>query len=417
MHTRSSGLFAAAVALVTACGAYAQNLTITNARILDGTGRVIERGAIVVRDGKIASVSATAPVAAAGRSIDARGRTVMPGLIDGHRHIVTGNAADWLAQRAPQQFQQFLEAGFTTVLAAIDPPPAIEARKRIEAGQMQGPRLYVGTFVPVAGPTGPPAKGDPARTDPARGPWPATPAPAIPRDATIKAVENAKLAGYDYLKVVLNTTQNGPEVETLKLIIAEGKKRNMPTIVHAVSVRDTLAAIEAKPDMLVHTPHIGNLGDDPAAVKKIVDAKIPMTSTMSVFVPHFDAKGVALFRDAQPFPWQTLSSAGQAPVNARLLWEAGLTYGYGTDTQWPPKETLADELRALRLVFAPQDVVKIITKNAAEATLHGAEIGTLETGKWADIVILDGDPLRDSNALLNVITTIKGGQVVFEKKN
>jgi imidazolonepropionase-like amidohydrolase len=92
-----------------------------------------------------------------------------------------------------------------------------------------------------------------------------------------------------------------------------------------------------------------------------------------------------------------------------------MVYGYGTDTQWPPKETLADELRALRLVFSPQDVVKIITKNAAAVTLRSSEIGTLEPGKLADIVILDGDPLRDSNALLNVVTTIKGGLVMFEK--
>jgi imidazolonepropionase-like amidohydrolase len=378
---------------------------------------VIERGAVVVRDGKIVSVSATAPAAGTGRTIDARGKTVMPGLIDAHRHLVTGDPAQWLAQRAAPQFQEFLDAGFTTVLAAIDPVQAIEARKRIEAGQMKGPRLFVGAFIPLAGPTGPPPNGDPARTDPARGPVPTTPAPAIPRASTIKAVEDAVAAGYDYLKAVLNTTQNGPEVETLKLIVSEGKKHNKPTIVHAVSVRDTLAALDAKPDLLVHTPHIGNLGDDPAAVKKIVDAKIPMTSTLAVFVPHFDAKGIALFRDALPFPWQTLSSAGQGPVNARLLWEAGLTtYGYGTDTQWPPKETLADELRALRLVFSPQDVVKIITKNAGIATMHGAEIGTLEPGKLADIVIIDGDPMRDSSALLNVVTTIKGGQVMFEKK-
>src|SRR5262245_12175312 len=411
------GCIAAAMVIVISGGANAQNLTITNARILDGTGRVIERGAIVVRDGKIASISATATAAGSGRTINAAGKTVMPGLIDAHRHIVTGNPADWLTQRAPQQLQEFLDAGFTTVLCAIDPSQAIEARKRIEAGQLKGPRLYVGVFMPVAGATGPPPNGDPARTDPARGPLPTKPAPAIPRDATIKAVDKAGQAGYDYLKVVLNVTQNGPELDTLKLIVAEGKKHNKPTIVHAVSVRDTLAAIEAKPDLLVHTPHIGNLGDDPAAVKKIVDAKIPMTSTLAVFVPHFDEKGVALFRDAQPFPWQTLSSAGQGPVNARLLSEAGLvSYGYGTDTQWPPKETLADELRALRLVFSPQDVVKIITKNAATATLHGNEIGTLEPGKLADIVIVDGDPLRDSNALLNVVTTIKGGQVVFEKK-
>jgi imidazolonepropionase-like amidohydrolase len=398
-------------------GTHAQNLTITNARILDGTGKVIERGAVVVRDGKIVSVSATAPAAGTGRTIDARGKTVMPGLIDAHRHLVTGDPAQWLAQRAAPQFQEFLDAGFTTVLAAIDPVQAIEARKRIEAGQMKGPRLFVGAFIPLAGPTGPPPSGDPARTDPARGPVPTTPAPAIARATTIKAVEDAVAAGYDYLKAVLNTTENGPEVETLKLIVSEGKKHNKPTIVHAVSVRDTLAALDAKPDLLVHTPHIGNLGDDPAAVRKIVDAKIPMTSTLAVFVPHFDAKGTALFRDALPFPWQTLSSAGQGPVNARLLWEAGLTtYGYGTDTQWPPKETLADELRALRLVFSPQDIVKIITKNAGIATMHGAEIGTLEPGKLADIVIIDGDPMRDSGALLNVVTTIKGGQVVFEKK-
>jgi imidazolonepropionase-like amidohydrolase len=413
----SFGCLAASLVLAWAHSAQAQNLTITNARILDGTGRVIERGAVVVRDGKIVSVSAAAPAAAAGRTIDAGGKTVMPGLIDAHRHIVTGNAADWLAQRAPQQMREFLEAGFTTVLAAIDPVPAIEARNLIAAGKMQGPRLYVGTIVPVAGASGPPPKGDPARTDPARGPLPASPAPAIPREATIKTVETAVKNGYDYLKVVLNTTQNGPEVETLKLVIAEGKKHNKPTIVHAVSVRDTLAAIETKPDMLVHTPHIGNLGDDPAAVKRIVDARIPMTSTLAVFVPHFDANGTALFRDRQPFPFNTLSSAGQGPVNARLLWEGGLvSYGFGTDTQWPPKETLADELRALQLVFAPQDIVKIITKNAADATMHGSEIGTLEPGKLADIVIIDGDPMRNSDALLNVVTTIKGGQVVFERK-
>jgi len=416
MQIRSHlGFIGAAIVLASAGGAYAQNLTITNARILDGTGKVIERGAVVVRDGKIVSVSATAPTTTSGRTINAGGKTVMPAFVEGHRHLVTGDAAQWLTQRAAPQFQQFLEAGFTTVLAAIDPPQVVEARKRIEAGQMKGPRLYVGTFLPVAGATGPPPNGDPARTDPARGPLPTTPAPAVARDATIKAVESAKQTGYDYLKVVLNTTQNGPEVETLKLIVAEGKKHNMPTIVHAVSVRDTLAALEAKPDMLVHTPHIGSLGDDPAAVKKIVDAKIPMTSTLAVFVPHFDTNGAALFRDGQPFPWQTLPSAGQGPVNARLLWEAGLVYGYGTDTQWPPKETLADELRALRLVFSPQDIVKIITKNAAAATLHGSEFGTLEPGKLADIVIIDGDPMRDSEALLKVVTTIKAGQVVFEK--
>ena len=408
---------AAAVALLIATGASAQNLTITNARIIDGTGKVIDRGAVVVKDGKIASVSAAAPAAAGGRTIDAGGKTVMPGLIDAHRHIVTGGA-DWLDKTAPKEMQEFLDAGFTTLLCALEPQPAVEAKNRINKGQLKGPRLYVAAFQPVqGGPQGPSPAEDPARTDPARLGLADQPAAAVPREVTVKGVEDAAKAGYDYLKVVLNATKNGPELETLKLIVSEGKKHNLPTIVHAVSVRDTLIAIQAKPDLLVHTPHIGSLSDDPDAVKKIVDAKIPMTSTLSVFVPHFDEQGTALFRDRKPFPWNTLSSAGQGPVNARLLWEAGLvSYGYGTDTQWPPKETLGDELRALRLVFSPQQVVQIITKNAATATMHGSEIGTLEPGKLADIVIVDGDPLRDSGALQHVVTTIKGGEVMFEAK-
>ena len=196
----------------------------------------------------------------------------------------------------------------------------------------------------------------------------------------------------------------------------EGRKRNLPTITHAVSVIDTLAAVDAGPEVLVHTPHIGRLEEDAAAVQKIAKAGIPMTSTLAIFIPHFSADNKPLFRDGQPFPWDTISSAGQGPVNARLLWEAGISYGYGTDTSWPPRETLSDELRALSVVFSPRDIVTIITKNAAASVLRSSEIGTLEPGKLADLVIIDGDPLTNATNLLNVVTTIKGGAVVFEKR-
>jgi imidazolonepropionase-like amidohydrolase len=401
----------------------AQSLTITNARILDGTGRVIDHGSLVVRDGKIAAVNAGAPAASVGKVIDAHGRTVMPGYIDAHRHLVKGNPNEWLEKSAPRELQEFLDAGFTTVLGALDPPQVIEARKRIEAGRMRGPRLFVAAIIPlaVALPAPPRAGaspwGDPARTDPARAPLGTQAAQAIPRDQMLRMIEAAKAGGYDYLKTIMNATPGGPEIAAQQFVVEEGKKRGMPTITHAVSVRDTLAALEGKPALLVHTPHIGDLGSDPAALKKIVDAHIPMTSTLQVFLPHFGPDGKPLFRDGGPFPFDTLSSAGQGPVNARLLWEAGLKdYGYGTDTQWPPKETLFDELRALSLVFSPAEIVTILTKNAGIATMHGSEIGTLEPGKLADIVIVNGDPLARSADLLNVETTIRGGEVVFQKQ-
>jgi imidazolonepropionase-like amidohydrolase len=311
--------------------------------------------------------------------------------------------------------REFLEAGFTTVLSAIDAPQILEARERIAAGQMNGPRIFAGAIIPLAGPSGPPGPaGDPARFDTSREGRPTSAAPAIPREATIQAVERAAAAGFDYIKTVIITTPGGPEVDTLQLIVEEAEQRDLPVITHAVTVRDTLAAVQAGPAVLVHTPHIGDLSNDPAAVQTIIDSGIPMTSTLAVFLPHFDESNEPLFRDGLPFPWKTLLSGGQGPVNARLLWEAGISYGYGTDTSWPPKESLVDELRALRLVFSPADVVTILTKNAASSVLRGDELGTLEPGKLADIVIIDGDPLETSRDLLNVVTTIKGGEVLFE---
>jgi imidazolonepropionase-like amidohydrolase len=279
-------------------------------------------------------------------------------------------------------------------------------------------------MIPLAAPLPPPPAppggrvgNDPARTDPARLPFEGPAAPAIPREQTLKMIQAAKAAGYDYLKTIMNATPGGPEIETQKFVVAEGQKIGLPTITHAVSVRDTLNVLDSKPALLVHTPHVGNLGADAAALKRIVDAKIPMTSTLQVFLPHFGADGKPLFRDRAPFPFDTITSAGQGPVNARLLWEAGLKdYGYGTDTQWPPKESLFDELRALSLVFSPAEIVTILTKNAGLATTHGSEIGTLEVGKWGDAVIVDGDPLKNAFDLINVVPTIKGGAVGFEKK-
>jgi len=370
---------------------------------------------VIVRDGRIAEIVRGPAPQAVGRTIDAGGKTVMPGFIDAHRHIIQGDGGEWLSSRAETQFQEFLAAGFTTVVSAIDGPQLLEARRRIENGEMQGPRIFAAAFLPLSGlPLGG-GPSDPARTDPSRSNRPTEPAPAIPREATLRGVENAAAAGYDYIKTLMIETPNGPEIETLKLIVEEGAKHGLPVITHAVSIQDTLAALEARPAVLVHTPHIGHLEEDPDAVRRIVDAGVPMVSTLAVFVPHFGDDNEPLFRDGQPFPWHTVSSAGQGPINARILWDAGITYGYGTDTQWTPKASLIDELRALRLVFSPRDVVTILTKHAAAAALKSDEIGTLEPGKLADIVIIDGKPDESSAALLDVVMTIKGGEVVFEQ--
>jgi imidazolonepropionase-like amidohydrolase len=285
----------------------------------------------------------------------------------------------------------------------------------LAAGETLGPRLVVAGFVPLTrAPLGS-GGGDPARTDSARGPIrPGQAEFAIPDAETRAAVQKLAAAGVDAIKCVLITTEDGHEARTLAVVVDEARKHNLPTVTHAVTVRDTLAAVRAGSTMLVHTPHVDLL--DAESTREIAAAGIPMTSTLGVFVPYFNADNEPLFRDFQPFPWNTLSSAGNGPVNARLLWEAGVTYGYGTDTSYPPREGLAHELRPLSLVFSPTDLVKILTQNAAIALGIGAETGTLEAGKLADIIIVDGDPLADIHAVLDVEVVIKQGRVVVDKR-
>jgi imidazolonepropionase-like amidohydrolase len=441
MLSRMKKLLALVCLLCAARAAGAQSLVVTNARILDGKGGVIERGSIVVRDGRIASVGAAAANAQGARVIDVKGMTVMPGFIDSHRHPL-GQGPEWLKAEAPARMQEFLDAGFTTVLSAGDDPAiATQLRDQIAKGAMKGPRLIVLGRAPTAGPAGgggrggaaPPAagrgagaapqagrgggggfggRGDPARNVALRA-APATAAAAVPPEQTRATVESLAKAGVDGIKTVIQVSPNGPETATLTLIVQEAKKFNLPVMTHAVSVADTLAAVQAGVQSLAHTPHIDQL--TMAQAQTIGKSGIPMMSTLGVFVPYFDASNAPLFRDRLPFPWETLPSAGNGPVNARLVAEAGTTYGYGTDTSWLPRESLALELRPLAVVFSPREIVSILTRNAAAAILKN-DRGTLEAGKLADIVVLNGDPLADVQNLLKVAMVIKGGEVVVEKK-
>ncbi|MBN4059809.1 amidohydrolase family protein [bacterium AH-315-I11] len=307
---------------------------INNAKILDGMGGIIERGSIVVQGDRIVSVNTGDSNVPGALTIDAEGRTLMPGFIDAHRHIITGDdPADWLANEAEPDMQAFLEAGFTTVLSAGDAPQQIlELRRMTAENEIVGPRIIAAAFTGLAaGNALAGIEGDPARFDNARPPLRATEAmPALPEEVVRGQIQALFDSGFDAAKNVINISPGGPEEEALKMIVEETQRLGIRTITHAVTVIDTLAAMRAGVDQLVHTPHIGMLTLEEA--QQIADSNIPMTSTLGIFVPFYDENNDPIFRDALPFPWDTISSAGQGPVNARLLWEAGVVYGYGTDT-------------------------------------------------------------------------------------
>jgi imidazolonepropionase-like amidohydrolase len=422
------GAAVAALVAASASAVLAQDVAIVNARILDGTGRVIEHGSVVAHDGKIVSVGEGAAALPKGaQRIDAHGMTVLPAFIDAHRHLIQGDPQAWLSTQAPTKMREFLEAGFTTVYSMGDDTKGIlELRRRLNAGEIAGPRLFAAKIhvlaalaPPPRGPNGgPPQFTDPGRFDPARPPdRPLVGIAPIPDDKARAMVDLAKQEGFDAIKTVFVSSASGREAHALTVMTEEAHKLGLRMYTHATAVEDAVAAVDAGVDVLAHTPHIGRLEDNEKARQVILNAHVPMVSTLGVFIPHFGADNKPEFRDGGPFPMpRPLASAGQGPVNARLLWDGGITYAYGTDTQWNPRVSLADELRGLSLVFSPRDILKIMGPNSAAAIDKSAELGTLEPGKRADIVVVAGDPLDDINVLTKAVVVVKDGKVVVDRQ-
>jgi imidazolonepropionase-like amidohydrolase len=393
-----SAVAAACLFSLSVVAASAQSLVITNARIIVGNGQVIDRGSIVVRNGRIVSVAAGAANVQGVPAIDMRGLTAMPGFIDAHRHIIPGDSDVWLARDAAARMQEFLEAGYTTLMSGGGPVPGIiQLRDRIEKGELKGPRIITS-----------------GRADPANFPTPDK------ARAQVQALANA---GVEIIKAAITPAATPDETAILAVVADESRKHKLDLMVHAVSPKAMLAAVKAGATKLVHTPHFGWLTEADARVAK--DAGIEVLSCAGFGVPVFgvfNSNNVPTFRDGKPWPDAILDGqgrgreAGEKIVNARTLWDAGVVYGYGTDTGYHPRLGLAHELRTLNVMFSPQDLVRLMGPNTAAFIEKSSELGTLERGKLADIVILDGNPLEGYWNLLNARVVIKGGNILIDKR-
>ena len=302
----------------------AQDLVIANARIIVGNGTVVDQGSIVVRGGRIGAV-APGPANAPGvPTIDGRGTTAVPGFIDGHRHVNTG-------PDEKAQMQQLLDAGYTTILSGGGPAEGnLTLKDHIEKGVIKGPRII------------PSGRLDLANSTP---------------DAIRAEVRRLAALGIKFIGEQALTPKPGPtarELENLKAAVDESKKAGVWIQIHAVSPQAMMAAVDAGVIKLVHTPHFGWLGFEDA--KRVAAAGVKQLSTIGFGVPVFGVfanDNKPRFRDGKPWPESILDGdgrgqeAGYKAVNARTSWDAGVVYGYGTDTGYAPKAGLEHELKSL----------------------------------------------------------------------
>ena len=388
-----------AIASFSTSFALAQDVAITNARIIVGNGDVIDSGTIVVRDGRIAEVVAGRAETGDLRTIDAGGMSAMPGFIDAHRHINTG-------PDEREEMQAQLEAGYTTILSGGGPADGnIVLRDRIESGEINGPRIIPSGRIRLADNT--------------------------PESARAQVRELADM-GVRFTGEISLTPLPRPstqEVEILEAIVDEAAKVGVTVQVHAVSTAAMVAAIDAGVRRLVHLPNKDFVDRD--AAKKLADTNTLILATIGFGAPIFGVfadDNEPRFRDGNAWP-ESIAGAnrdaqeravgteiGYTIVNARTVWDEGAVLGYCTDTRYDPLAGLQHELESYNVMFSMQDIIEIMGPNTAAYINMADELGTLEAGKLADVVIVEGNPLEGYWNMLDAKVVLKDGVVVVDKR-
>jgi imidazolonepropionase-like amidohydrolase len=401
-----------------------QIVAIRAGRLFDShSGTMLSNQVVLVRGDRITDVGAGLAIPPEASVIDLSNATVMPGMIDAHVHINTGGESE--AQRtliALANAQIDLAAGFTTVLDMDSRGGynTVDIRDQINSGRVQGPRMQV-----VGQSLNPRATNYYPDIRPGRfqeghiegkdinGPW-----------AARSAVREAKLHGVDWVKIY--TTQdfagtmhmwtpeaklvNSPSLtfEEVQAIVDEAHRLGLKVACHTYGGDGMASCINAGVDAPNHLLEL-----DQASIKVLLEKKLPFEVTLDDLIglekEDLEATGGRNSR---------LKLAEQAFKRAIA---AGVTIVFGSGATSPeiPHGKQANQFAYyVKWGLTPAQALQTAYMNAAHMLNYGIEkeIGSVEKGKFADIIAVSGNPLADVTEMERVRFVMKGGMVIRNDK-
>ena len=389
-------------------------------RLLDvKTGKTLANQTIIIQGDKITSVGADVQVPAGATVIDLPNATVLPGLIDAHTHITFDPNFGYssLAISVPREAltgaknaKLTLEAGFTTVRnVGASGYADVALRDAINAGDVPGPRMLVsGPALSITG----------GHCDNNLLPFEyhAT------NEGTADGVETVQHKtreiikdGADVIKICATggVMSKGDDpnaaqytLEEMKAIVADAHRLGRKVAAHAHGAQGVIWASEAGVDSVEH----GHLMND-AAISTLKKNGTYLVPTLYLMDWEKENAKQANLPDYAKRKMDMVSETGQNA--AKKAFAAGVKIGFGTDAAVYPHGLNAHEFAVyVRLGMTPLQAIQTATINDADLLGWSDKVGTIEPGKFADLIAVDGDPLADVTTLQSVKFVMKGGEVV-----
>jgi len=397
-----------------------QTVVVRAGHLLDvKSGKMLANQSIVIQGDKIVSVGGTAEAPAGAQVINLSNATVLPGLIDAHTHItfnpsfgysMLGISAPREALIGAKNARITLEAGFTTVrnVGASDFTD-VALRDAINAGDVTGPRMIVsGPALSITG----------GHCDNNLLPYEYHATGGGVADG-VEAVQHKTREiikyGADVIKICATggVLSKGDDpnaaqftLEEMKAIVADAHRLGRKVAAHAHGAQGVIWASEAGVDSVEH----GHLMNDEAiaTLKKNGTYLVP---TLYLLDWQREHAAEANLPDFLRHKMEMVSAAGMG--NVKKAFAAGVKIGFGTDAAVYPHGLNAHEFAVyVKLGMTPLQAIQTSTVNDADLLGWSEKIGTVEAGKFADLIAMDGDPLSDVTTLERVKFVMKGGEVV-----